>query len=390
MRILAIETSCDETSVAVLEAKAVGKKIKWKILSNIVHSQIDIHKEWGGVVPNLAKREHVSNLVPFLGQAIKDANLDTECPSDDKKKDITKILQREELLIAPLLKFVDQNEKPKIDLLAVTSGPGLEPALWVGINFAKALSKLWDIPLMPVNHMDGHFLSALLPKETGVWTTTEILFPAIGLLISGGHTEIIFAKDIHSRKILGQTRDDAVGEAFDKVARMMGMPYPGGPEISKLAKQHKKFGDKFVFPRPMIKSPDFDFSFSGLKTSVLYRIKSLNRNPTKEEKEEICFQFEEAVKDVLIIKLSKAILQFKPKTILVGGGVIANQKIRVALTELNKKEFPNTILRLPDQKVTGDNAVMIAVSAFVKLQNLKYKIPKTIKANGSWRIDRNY
>lgn len=394
MKILSIETSCDETSIAILEAKNNSKNFSWRILANVVHSQISIHEPWHGVVPNLAKREHKSNLIPVLTKALSEASLyqSTKTISDlDEKKlrSLKKILKKENDLIPPLAEFLKNTKKPKIDSIAVTHGPGLEPALWVGINFAKALSDFWEIPLIPVNHMDGHFLSSLLPENQGEWSKPKIDFPCLGLLISGGHTEIIIANDWHQRKVIGQTRDDAVGEAFDKVARMLGLPYPGGPQISALAKHYEKFEKIFEFPRPMINSNDLDFSFSGLKTSVLYRIKNLNRPITTEELGEIAFQFEEATKDVLTKKISKAINQFNPKTILVGGGVIANKKIRESLKDLITNNFPTTKIYLPFNTVTGDNAAMIGASAYIKILNPKYKIPKRFKANGSLKLGKS-
>src|SRR3989338_4967712 len=241
MKILAIETSCDETAIAILEI--IGGK--FEVRSNVVLSQIKIHKKFGGVVPNLAKREHRKNLPIVLKLALKEA-WGTKSSLGD--------------LV------------PKLDAVAVTSGPGLEPALWEGINFAKDLAKKWRVPLVPVNHLEGHIYASWLRRISPQ-------FPLIALIVSGGHTELVLMKKHLDYKILGETRDDATGEAFDKVARMLKLGYPGGPLISKLAERLKTSG-KGLFPRPMINSSDFDFSFSGLKTAVLYYLRD-NPNADK-------------------------------------------------------------------------------------------------------------
>ncbi|MFA5987329.1 MAG: tRNA (adenosine(37)-N6)-threonylcarbamoyltransferase complex transferase subunit TsaD [Candidatus Paceibacterota bacterium] len=392
LRILAIETSCDETAIAVIEASGNRNGLKFKTLSSIVHSQVDLHAPWMGVVPTLAKREHAINLVPTLITALKQADIFAQrvTPKPISKSLATKLeklLARETGLFDVTSKLLYEIDPPEIDMIAVTSGPGLEPALWVGINFAKTLATAWKKPLIPVNHMNGHLISPLLSPLIGKDTGTKIAFPSLALLISGGHTEIIFAKNLLSRKIVGQTKDDAVGEAFDKVARMLDLPYPGGPQISKLAKHHAKFGDQFVFPRPMIHSADFDFSFSGLKTAVLYRIKKAEPL-SSEQKEEVAYQFEEAATDVIVHKTEKALEKFKAKSLLVGGGVIANEKIRSRLTTMIETKYPNVSLLLPGRELTTDNALMIAGAAY--LAHLRDKNAGknfgSIKAEGSLRL----
>ncbi len=233
MRILAIETSCDDTGIAVLEIKG-GKNPIFKILAEGISSQVKIHAEYGGVFPALAKREHIKNLPILLDKVLKKAKL--------------------------------ENKKIPVDIVAVTSGPGLEPALWTGIVFAKELGEKWNIPVIPVNHMEGHILS-VFGKNKGAFQIPKIEFSALALLVSGGHTELVLMKDWLKYKVIGETLDDAAGEAFDKVARMLGLPYPGGPEISKLAEQGRKENIKYDFklPRPMMYSKNYDFSFSGLK-----------------------------------------------------------------------------------------------------------------------------
>src|SRR3989344_1186135 len=234
MKILAIETSCDDTSIAIVQASGGLKRPRFKILKNLISSQIKVHAPFGGVVPNLAKREHQKNL--------------------------------------PLLLRNIQHLTSSIQLITVTVGPGLEPALWAGIEFAKDLVKKMNKPLIGANHMEGHLYSFLLPQKTShILHPTSRIFPAIALIVSGGHTILLKMDSLTKWKKLGETRDDAAGEAFDKVARLLGLSYPGGPELEKLA----KIGDPKAinFPRPMLSDKNYDFSFSGLKTSVLYYLK---------------------------------------------------------------------------------------------------------------------
>ena len=398
MKILAIETSCDETAISIIEAKGELKKPHFKIIADTVISQINIHKEYGGVFPALAKREHTRNLLPILKTTLRKANLisNSQFPiSKQTTNKIHKILEREIEIAEPLLEFVKTHEIPKIDAIAVTQGPGLEPALWTGINFAKALSLLWDKPFIPVNHMEGHLVASLLKSKV-------TKFPALGLLISGGHTELILIKNWMDYKVIGQTRDDAVGEAYDKVARMLGLPYPGGPEVSKLSEEFSKNFNlpampahagqaglktkNFSLPRPMINTNDFDFSFSGLKTAVLYMIKKI-KNVTPEIQKEICHEFEQAVIDVLITKTKKAIIKNNVKTLILGGGVTANKKIRKEFKKL-EKEFKIDVL-VPDIKYTGDNATMIAIAGYFRYLNKQFLEPnKTgkIKADGNLQL----
>src|SRR3990167_1734755 len=232
MRILAIETSCDETGVCIIEAEgAFGAGFSYTILGNALLSQTETHAPYGGVFPNLARREHEKNLVPLLEKALSEAGL--YCQGDTLTVDVEKILEREPELRRQLILFLTSNGKPDVDAIAVTPGPGLEPALWVGVNFAKALAAAWKLPIVPVNHMEGHIiLSAMSVEEINNNQISEIKkfkFPLLSLLISGGHTELVLSKEWMTYELLGQTRDDAVGEAFDKVARLLGLPYPCGP-----------------------------------------------------------------------------------------------------------------------------------------------------------------
>ena len=253
MKILAIETSCDETAIAILDCNGDEKAAQFAVLGNALLSQIDIHKEYGGVFPALAKREHAKNLVPILESALEEAELlneDTQAIPDETRAKIAEILAREPGLFETFFEFVSECEPPDIDAIAVTAGPGLEPALWVGINFAKALALVWNKQLVAVNHMEGHILAALARQEAPSTKREEpnkfkieklkienVEIPLLALLISGGHTELVLMKTWLEYELIGQTRDDAVGEAFDKVARMLSLPYPGGPELSRLAEQ---------------------------------------------------------------------------------------------------------------------------------------------------------
>jgi len=374
MRILAIETSCDETAISIVQASGGLSKPKFEILSNIVLSQVKLHAKYGGVFPNLAKREHSRNLIPVLKEALgRNPKNSNEIPSDK----IEEILEREPELLEQFLKEIPKLEIPKIDAIAVTQGPGLEPALWVGINFAKALSLVWDKPLIPVNHMEGHIFSVLLNEKK-----PKIKFPALALLVSGGHTELVLVKDWMEYKKIGQTRDDAVGEAFDKVARILKLPYPGGPEISKIA-QLGSPNPKYKLPRPMINSDDFDFSFSGLKTAVLYMVKNIPKL-TSEIKGGIAREFQQAAIDVLISKTIKAAKKYGVKTVILGGGVSANKELREQMAKEIAEKLPSAEYKIPDIKYTGDNAAMIATAGYFNfLDKGPSKSPLRIKARGN-------
>ena len=291
MKILSIETSCDETAISYVEADGdlkSGTSPKFKVLGNVVLSQIPLHRKYGGVYPSLAKREHSKNIFGVFVECMKKAKSLEKKKSkkpftQDTQENLEKLLSREPELATQILETLPAFKKPKIDAIAVTVGPGLEPALWVGINFAKALTLVWDIPIIPVNHMEGHATSALLEKKkdkNGFQKLQDVSYPAILLLVSGGHTELIEIKKPLKYRFLGGTRDDAAGEAFDKTARLLGLPYPGGPEIAKLA-QKCTSTPRFSFPRPMQHTDDFNFSFSGLKTSVLYTTKKISRKTEK-------------------------------------------------------------------------------------------------------------
>jgi len=384
MKILAIETSCDETAVAVIEASGDPKSAEFKVLGNTLLSQIELHREHGGVHPSLAKREHAKNLVPVTRAALTEAPMLVSNRCDLKEgvqAQIEELLHREPEMTAAILEFVEEVETPDIDAIAITVGPGLAPALWVGVNFAQALSLAWDKPLIPVNHMEGHIVSSLL-KENKI---ENVKLPLLALLISGGHTELVLMRDWLSYELIGQTRDDAVGEAFDKVARMMDLPYPGGPEVSKLAElaREESLEDVFKLPRPMLDSKDCDFSFAGLKTSVLYTIKELP-NLTGENKKNIAHEFENAVADVLKAKTLTAIEEHGVQSLVLGGGVSANHHIRRVFEETISIKHPEVDLYLPEPKLTTDNAIMIGVAGFYRA--LREEFSDDIKADSNLKV----
>jgi len=425
MIILSIETSCDDTGVAILKYDKIGQP---KILANLVSSQIKVHAPWGGVVPMLAKREHQRNLIPLLIKALKkispsrpirypepatrfagvlarqvgdeSSEKDSSAtPQNDKIKILNKILEREPELLKKLLPFLKKYRKPDIDYVAVTVGPGLEPALWVGVNFARALSYWYDIPILPINHIEAHICANWL-KPIGA---NDKIFPAIALVVSGGHTQLILVKNIGQYKIVGETRDDAAGEAFDKVAKMLNLGYPGGPKISQLAAKFKSqipitnfqtnlktqiTKNKIIIklPRPMINSGDFDFSFSGLKTAVLYALQKMTPAQIKKQTPAIAAEFQQAVIDVLIAKTTAAAKKYNAKTIVLAGGVAANKALRNSLSLITKNLSLNFLV--PPLNLCADNAAMIGLAAYWQLaQNRAKKVSwRTLKAQANLRI----
>lgn len=392
MKILSIETSCDETAISIVEANGDLNSLSFSVLGNAVFSQIETHKQYGGVFPKLAKREHAKNLIPILKIVLEESKLaiNTDPLKDINWDEIEAILNREDGLFETFKNYLEYISKPDIDLISVTSGPGLEPALWVGISFATALGKLWNIPVTSANHMEGHIASVLVNKEQN----TQVDFPAISLLISGGHTEIVDIPKWGEFKILGATLDDAVGEAFDKVARLLGLPYPGGPEISKLAEiaRTNRLQQKAKFPRPMIHSKDYNFSFSGLKTAVLYYIRDnfggSYENLTEEDKQDIAREFEDSVVEILKYKVKNALDQKNYKTLIIAGGVIANKKIRQEFLQLREK-YPDLVVKVPTNELSTDNSIMIACATYLKyLVNPEIVSQnKKIIANGNLKLN---
>ena len=392
MIILSIETSCDETAVSIIKTNKNLNKAS--VLADNILSQIDIHKEYGGVFPMIAKREHAKCIVSLIEKSLKDSKLYRERKikkNVEEKKDIiskktlnkiTKILDREKDVLENLLLLLPKIELPKIDAIAVTSGPGLSPALWVGINTALALGEILQIPVYPVNHMEGHIIGGVIKKEKDYFSFPNYKMPAAALLISGGHTEIVLIKENNKYKIIGETRDDAIGEAFDKVARMLELSYPGGPKIGLLAQEARDLGIKIPLeeklPRPMIYTKDLDFSFSGLKTAVLYKIKKLDKLDD-EIKRKIALDFENSVTEILIRKIEKTREKYQIKSLIVGGGVSASRYIR---KELHRNFDGLLNIYLPEKDLSTDNSLMIALTCMLNIKAGK-KPKKKILADGS-------
>jgi N6-L-threonylcarbamoyladenine synthase len=375
MNILAIETSCDETAVALVKSEKGGFFVRDEYIS----SQIKIHAPFGGVVPNLAGREHLKNLPILLEKLLKKNRVSSKY----------------------------------VDLIAVTQGPGLIPALLIGTNAAKALSYAWKKPLVGVNHVVGHVYASYARESSKLKAQSskfgKIKFPALALVVSGGHTELILMKKHMDFKILGQTLDDAAGEAFDKVAKILGLGYPGGPEVAALADKFRKThkvrpfpfptvrrkipqDQTFRLPRPMIKSSDLNFSFSGLKTAVLYTVRD---NPdilkSKKLKAQLCAEFQQAAIDVLVSKTIRAAKKHKPKMILMGGGVSANKELRRQLCDAIKSELPSIKYQIPNTKYSLDNAAMIAVAGYFKWKFSKNRKPfynnwRNLEADASFKL----
>ncbi len=390
VKILAIETSCDETAISVIEAK----EGTFKVLSHIVHSQIDIHKEYGGVFPSLAKREHEKNLIPVLIEALQKANLFKEASQIDIPEKTLEPLHKNHELREVFIKTMPNISAPDIDYIAVTEGPGLEPALWTGISFAQALKTLWSKPLIPVNHMEGHIASVLLSKNDAQIkgqkskVKSSVQFPALALLVSGGHTELVLARSWGSYTILGKTLDDAVGEAFDKVARLLDLPYPGGPEISKLAQQDRQENpksDRFKLPRPMLHSDNLNFSFSGLKTAVRYALEK-ESEITAETRRTMAREFEDAVIEVLVKKVLRALSERPAKTLILAGGVSANIPLKKTLERHLLEHCPEVAYIVPENNLSTDNATMIALAAYTKIESGDTQ-ERPIVAKGNLRID---
>lgn len=357
MKILAIETSCDDTCIAITEND--------KVLADFVSSQTELHAKYGGVHPSEAKREHEKNIFGLLKKSLKKANLlkEREKPFF-VKKETEIILERYPKLYKDLKDFLEKYEKPEISKIAVTIGPGLEPCLWVGINLARALALNWKIKLIPINHIGAHILIS----------AKDAPLPALCLVVSGGTTELFLMKK-SKYILLGQTRDDAAGECFDKTARLLGLAYPGGPSIYEKAKNTTS--SKIKLPRPMIYSKDYDFSFSGLKTAVLYETKKGRVN-----KKEFAFEIQNSIIDILIHKTEKAIKEFSPKSIILGGGVSANEELRKRFKTLAKR-YKKEIF-IPKPKYSMDNAVMIAIASTFSKKEVSYR---KIKPNANLKLN---
>lgn len=312
MKILSIESSCDETAAAVVED---GREV----LSTVIASQVEEHKLYGGVVPEIASRRHAEAIVPVVSKALSDASL----TMDD------------------------------IDAIAVTHAPGLIGALLVGVNFAKGLSLATGKPLVPTHHLRSHIASNYISHK-------ELKPPFMCLVVSGGHSHIVMVEDYTKMKVIGRTRDDAAGEAFDKAARTMGMPYPGGIEMDKVAELGNP--DAFKFPRPVVHDAPYDFSFSGLKTAVINLIHNLEQRGEAVPREDICASFRSAVVELLVSNTMKACEDFGVKTLVVAGGVSANSLLRKRLSEESEKR--GFMFFKPDKSVCTDNAAMVGSQGY--------------------------
>jgi len=370
MVILGIETSCDETASALIDISSQEEKLKINILANIVSSQVKLHAPYGGVVPNLASREHLKNIQPVM----------QECLTQSK-------------IPKPFFK--------NIDLLAVTTGPGLMPSLLIGVNFAKALSFFNRKPIVGINHLTAHLYSFVLSssyqKYLAFGYNLKNIFPAVALLVSGGHTQLFLMKDFYHFKLLGETRDDAAGECFDKCARILNLGYPGGPAISKAASRFrskkKKVKTEIHLPRPMINSSDFDFSFSGLKTAVLYLAKDLKaKKKLPSLKDFMAFEVEEAITDVLVKKTLTAAKKYEVRSLILGGGVSANSRLKEKFSAEINRLCPELFFFVPEPFLATDNALMVAVAAFFELKKRKKPLNfknyhwKKIEADANLRI----
>lgn len=328
MKILAFESSCDETSCAVIED---GRNV----LSNVISSQVPIHKKFGGVVPEIASRHHIEDVLPVALEALEEANV----TFDD------------------------------LDAIAVTQGPGLVGALLVGVAAAKSVAWALGKPLIAVNHMEGHIFANLIQYK-------DLEPPFLSLVVSGGHTMLVVVEDYNRFKLLGQTRDDAAGEAFDKIARVMGYPYPGGPHIDRLAQEGN--GDAISFPHGLGKEHSFDFSFSGLKSAVINYLNTAKMKKEPISERDVAASFQKAVVDVLIEKTMHAVQYTGLKTIALAGGVAANSELRRRLEEEGKKRG----LRIcrPDNILCTDNGAMIGCRAYYMAQANEFA-PMTLNAD---------
>lgn len=388
MRILGIETSCDETAVCLLEGTgAFDPTFTATLHGNALFSQAALHAPYGGVFPNLAKREHQKNLVPLLTECLLQAHELHPTTTEQKVETLVgEILVREDELLKQTVSFLRSHTPPQIDAIAVTHGPGLEPALWPGINFARALSVAWNVPLVPVNHMEGHIVASLIEtRDKKIAMKEKIQFPAVALLVSGGHTELQLVRGFAEYQLLGQTRDDAAGEAFDKVARLMELPYPGGPEISRLAQncREQKLPPTVTLPRPMLDSGDYDFSFSGLKTAARKVVES-HQPLTETTRTVIACEVENAIVETLVTKTLRAVEEHGAGTIVVGGGVAANTYLQHEFARTTDET--GVIVLFPSKEMATDNAVMIALVGLFRAERKEYQKHAQVEAHGNLKL----
>lgn len=316
MNVLGIETSCDETGIAVYR-ESHG------IIANQLFSQIELHREYGGVVPELASRDHIRRTLPMIDEVLLEAG----CVASD------------------------------IDAIAYTAGPGLVGALLVGASVAKSLAFAWQVPAVGVHHMEGHLLAAQLAEASPE-------YPFVALLVSGGHSQLMACYEPHQYELLGESQDDAAGEAFDKVAKMLDLPYPGGPAIAELALEGNK--KRLTFPRPMTNKPGLDFSFSGLKTHTMNTINDIE-NPGRQDKADIATAFQEAVVDTIRIKCERALDATGLERLVIAGGVSANVELRQRLDDSARKHHRQVYY--PPLSLCTDNGAMIAYAGYLRLRN---------------------
>lgn len=346
IKILAIETSCDETAAAVVTKN--GGDVN--ILSNIIASQINIHKKYGGVFPEIASRAHTEKIIPVVERALN--------------------VTRYKLRVKTPYNALTYNLLRNIDVIAITIGPGLIGSLLIGVNFAKTLAYAKNLPIIGINHLLGHIYSNWAKKPYP-------MFPALILIVSGGHTGLYLMKSHNNIQTLGETLDDAAGEAFDKVAKLLGLGYPGGPaiadEVAKVKSYKVKVTSDIKLPRSMLNSGDYNFSFSGLKTAVLYKVKELSRitcNLSRITSAAVAASFQQTVLDILIGKTIQAAYEFKPKSICLCGGVSANKELRQQLKMAVKKLPSKTSYHIPPIELSTDNAAMIGIAASYHLDQV--------------------
>ena len=350
MKILAIDTSCDETAAAITDGR--------RVLSNVIYSQVLLHKKWGGVVPSIAKRAHEERIDFVVEEALSNFSRSTKILSQLNSSPDDKGLVKH-LVSKNFVSRLFEN----IDAIAVTQGPGLAVALEVGIKKAKGLAEKYQKKLIAINHLEGHIYSAFVQNSQGN-PKRDFKFPYLALIVSGGHTEFVVFKNHLEYQVIGETLDDAAGEALDKAAKLLGLGYPGGPVLERLAKEVGN-EDFHHFPRPMLKSNDLNFSFSGLKTSFYYFLKK-NPNKTSDIKL-LASSFQEAVFDTLIKKTEKAIKQTGINNLIISGGVVANMRLKKLMRDLVKK-YQGEVLFPSYKYLTGDNAAMIGVVAGFKAE----------------------